>query len=114
MESIHLKEVVVFKNDNKYTCPKKECECGGRYFMYNKSKHIKSDKHQKFITGIDFNEFKVNCACGGKYTVAYVSNHKKTKRHIEYMHKNYPLNVLINPNDENQVKLYKFFETNDI
>ena len=31
---------------------KVECECGGRYTKRNKSSHMKSNRHQKFITGL--------------------------------------------------------------
>ena len=32
---------------------KSTCECGGKYTHYNKSKHIKSPKHQKYLKSIE-------------------------------------------------------------
>ena len=44
----------VNENAKKYraTKPKVECECGGRYVFVNKARHMKSQKHEKFLSCI--------------------------------------------------------------
>ena len=68
--------------------PKMSCECGGCYFkidFFNKLKHFKSNKHQKFVTGSNINDYRTDCECGGTYTVSGISHHKNTKMHQNYM-----------------------------
>jgi len=98
--------------ETKY--PKTKCECGGSYYCFNSSKHFKTDKHQKFKTGNEENIYKVNCKCGGRYTITAISNHKKSKIHVDYMEKNYPNHIYMNPNDALHVEFYnKNYKTKD-
>lgn len=38
-----------YKNNKTRLSKKYECECGGRYTILNKSQHLKTQKHKKFL-----------------------------------------------------------------
>lgn len=38
-----------YKNNKERLNEKNKCECGGSYTTVNKSRHVKSKKHQKYI-----------------------------------------------------------------
>jgi len=88
---------------------KKICECGGKYALYNYSKHLKTDKHQKYITGNNsINKFAFFCKCGGRYMELNKQHHYKTKMHTDYMQsffkndEDYQNEYHLDPNDEKQ------------
>ena len=85
-----------------------DCECGGKYILYNHSKHFKTDMHQKFINqSNDINIYKLKCKCDGIYNITAFNNHMKTKQHLKYMRQFFKndsyfneYKYLLNPNIE--------------
>ena len=80
------------------------CLCGGQYTQSNKTLHLKTKKHQKYLNnnnvvpiskkekGKIYREKnrerlheKFNCLCGGCYRYNDKSNHEKTNKHREYI-----------------------------
>jgi len=91
---------------------KHNCDCGGKFTFYNYSKHIKSDKHQKFLNGNESeNKFKIFCKCGGRHNNSDQAHHRKTKMHMNYMRnffkdeEDFQNEYHLNPNDE---KIYDY------
>jgi len=71
------------------------CECGAEINKNEKSRHMKTDKHNNLINNIQIIEKleKKLCECGGHYTLGRKERHDNTNKHIEYIN---------NKNNQNQ------------
>lgn len=83
------KESISKKRNEKFNC-----DCGGKYTMANKARHLKTQNHKDYIGALENESYqdnkesineKFNCDCGGRYTKSHKSHHFKTKKHLEYI-----------------------------
>ena len=66
---------------------KTECECGSRFNLSAKARHIMSTKHQNWVNGIRREESLLfDCQCGKKeITKIHKSRHEQCKQHQQWL-----------------------------
>ena len=52
-EKIKIKKQEKYNNNKEKLLEKFDCDCGGKYIFNHKKRHIKSKKHQKYLTTIE-------------------------------------------------------------
>ena len=87
-----------YRENNKekikeYRSKKVTCECGSTITILEKSSHLKSKKHLKYLENgivilysyIPTDKEKITCECGSEITQKSLSRHRKTQKHLKYL-----------------------------
>lgn len=90
-ENIRKQKKSYYQSHRDTLRAKVQCECGSSYTKSNKSNHMSTNKHLKFLNpnyvGIDNRDLtnKIHCDCGGLYTRTGKPSHLMTKKHTKYV-----------------------------
>ena len=63
---------------------KHKCSCGGKYIYSEKSRHMKTAKHQEYEA---IKDSYVSCPCGVKIMIKDIDTHRNSTQHLEYKNK---------------------------
>ena len=83
-----------YENNRERLNEKHDCECGSKYILSHKSRHLRTKKHCENNPEYQSKWYEINrerlnekhdCECGGKYTSIHKSRHEKSKKHCEYI-----------------------------
>ena len=71
---------------------KVKCECGCEIRKQHLPRHLKTKKHQNFISGEPYVKFKdkinIKCECGCEIRKEHLARHRKTKKHLDFLSSN--------------------------